>query len=1214
VRFVYTIILPELGVSPPAPPNNAFSMKQRTKTTRALITFLGMLLFLIETAFSQIGGYDPSFSPGTITQNEAPVVVRVVSALSSGKVLIAGDFTKVGGLSQNRIARLTSAGATDSSFNIGTGANGPIRAMLVQTDGKILIGGDFTTYNGVTRNRIARLSSEGALDTTFNPSTGANAPVHAIALYESNILIGGEFTTFNGTARNRIARVTSTGILDSSFDSSRGANGTVHAIAIGNNYSYGNIYVGGAFTQFGGQTRNRLVMLDSSGNVDFRFNRGTGFDGPVYALWANKDNYYDRGLYVGGDFTSYEGGIRSRIARFNLNSNEMKLDQGFNLWADGSVRSITPDGTNGAFSSSYKILVGGDFTLINGAAKNRIARVEISRTAFYGDGVYANPELAFNPSPGPNGAVFSTAYFADGRVAIAGAFSQVSGLETPSVARLYGDIGLNLPGTPSSPVTTAVSESQIVLKWSGGAYTTSTHVERSLDGVSGWTGISPSGSPVADRGLTASTTYFYRSRGYNYNGYGLYSAVANATTNSAAWTGPGVLDPTASPNSGANGSVYAFAKQTDGKLIAVGDFSQINGITTPRIARLNTNLTVDVTFNPGTGPNSGVKAAVIQPDGKILIVGDFSTVAGVSRKYVARLNGDGSLDTAFATSLSPDGSVRALALLPDGRIMIGGDFSIINGFSRDRLARLDANGVLDPTFSVAANSSVECMESYPDGRVLIGGSFSTVQGVSKSGIARLNADGLLDTSFNTGSGASDVRDLAFDTAGRIFLCGGFSSYNGVSRRYLAALDANGNLDSTFDPGAGPSSSVESIAIDGGGKILIGGDFETVAGIYRVRLARLDPTGGLDPTFQIGLGFNSAVRAIEFQNGTQVAVGGSFSSFNGNQANYLTRLNAGTSALPFIVSATALPSGIVGVSYSTQLNAVGGVPPYTWSVTSGSLPSGIVLSADGSLHGISPLGGNETFGVRVTDSNAVIHEKNLNLLIRDITAGLAILEATYGANGLSVNAEPYITANIVNDSVTMSVSNSIFGGDPNYGVVKTLYVRYQDTSGHYQTSVQEGGNLVLPNSANQRLPMDFTQWLSTRFPSSELLNPAITGANADPEHDGVSNLLEFAFGGNPKLNDAALIWPTFDIVGNRPRITFRCDSYRTTLTYTVESTTNLLSDSWVPIARSVGGGTTTPVGGFSTVVDAGTGTRSVRVSPVNELTPGSGFLRVKVQGP
>ena len=1181
-------------------------MKQRTNTTRALISFLGMLLILIETAFSQIGGYDPSFSPGTITQNEAPAAVRVVSALSSGKVLIAGDFTKVGGLSQNRIARLTSAGATDSSFNIGTGANGAIRAMLVQTDGKILIGGDFTTYNGVTRNRIARLSSEGALDTTFNPSTGANAPVHAIALHGSNILIGGEFTTFNGTVRNRIARVTSTGTLDSSFNPSNGANNTVYALATEASSSSASIYAGGAFTQFDSQTHNRLVKLSSSGSADYSFNRDSGFDGPVYALWVSA-NFNDGGLYVGGSFTSFNGMIRGRVARFSLSSYNDGLDQGFNLWADAPVRSFVPYGTNWTYSSSYKILVGGDFSVINGVSKSRIARVEISR-ADYSGGTYANTELAFNPSSGPNGSVFSAGSLSDGRVFIVGAFTQISGSETSPVVRLYGDVGSNLPGTPSPPVATAVSESQIVLKWSG------THVERSPDGVSGWTGISPSGSPAADRGLAASTTYFYRSRGYNYNGYGPYSAVVSATTNSAAWSGPGVLDPTASPNSGANSSVYALAKQTDGKLIAVGDFSQINGITRSRIARLNTDWTVDATFNPGTGPNSGVKAAVVQPDGKILIVGDFSTVAGVNRKYVARLNGDGSLDTTFATSLVPDSSVRALALLPDGRIMIGGDFSNIDSISRSRLARLDATGALDLTFSVAVNSSVNCMESYPDGRVLIGGSFSTVQGVSKSGIARLNADGLLDTSFNTGSGASDVRDLAFDTAGRIFLCGGFSSYNGVSRRYLAALDANGNLDSTFDPGAGPSSSVESIAIDGGGKILIGGDFETVAGIYRVRLARLDPTGGLDPTFQTGLGFSSTVRAIAFQNSNQVAVGGSFSSFNGNQANYLTRLNAGTSASPFIVSATALPSGIVGVSYSIQLNAVGGVPPYTWSVTSGSPPSGIVLSADGSLHGISPLGGNETFGVRVTDSNAVIHEKNLNLLIRDITAGLAILEATYGANGLSVNAEPYITANIVNDSVTMSVSNSIFGGDPNYGVVKTLYVRYQDTSGHYQTSVQEGGNLVLPNSANQRLPMDFTQWLSTKFPSSELLNPAITGANADPEHDGVSNLLEFAFGGNPKLNDAALIWPTFDIVGNRPRITFRCDSYRTTLTYTVESTTNLLSDSWVPIARSVGGGTTTPVSGFSTVVDAGTGTRSVRVSPVNEMTPGSGFLRVKVQGP
>jgi hypothetical protein len=140
-----------------------------------------------------------------------------------------------------------------------------------------------------------------------------------------------------------------------------------------------------------------------------------------------------------------------------------------------------------------------------------------------------------------------------------------------------------------------------------------------------------------------------------------------------------------------------------------------------------------------------------------------------------------------------------------------------------------------------------------------------------------------------------------------------------------------------------------------------------------------------------------------------------------------------------------------------------------------------------------------------------------------------------------NAEHYIMAKIVNDSVTMSVSNDNFGGDPLFGGIKTLYVRYQDTTGHYQTSVREGGSLTLPNSTNQRLPMDFVQWLSTRFATSELLNPAVSGFDAEPENDGMSNLLEFAFGGNPKLNVAALIQPTFDLVGNRPRITFRCDS-------------------------------------------------------------------------
>ncbi len=194
--------------------------------------------FLTTFALAQPGGLDPSFASGTILSGSAPATVYALAVQSNGHAVIAGDFTTVQGVTRNRIARLTPGGGLDPAFAPVSGANGTIRCVLVQTDGRILIGGEFTTYDGVPRNRIARLLPGGTLDTTFNPGTGANGTVHAMALNASSsygspnrpVLIGGEFTTFNGTAKGRITQLTSTGVIDPNFNIGSGANGPVYAI------------------------------------------------------------------------------------------------------------------------------------------------------------------------------------------------------------------------------------------------------------------------------------------------------------------------------------------------------------------------------------------------------------------------------------------------------------------------------------------------------------------------------------------------------------------------------------------------------------------------------------------------------------------------------------------------------------------------------------------------------------------------------------------------------------------------------------------------------------------------------------------------------------------------------------------------------------------------------------------------------------------------
>lgn len=953
-------------------------------------------------------------------------------------------------------------------------------------------------------------------------------------------------------------------------------------------------------------------------SVDYSFNSGVGLDGAVYALALVGDTYSSSaGLYAGGNFTSVDGVVRGRIARFTVSSYGFgsSLDQNCNVWTDAPVRAFVIESQS--YSSQAKILIAGDFTLVNGVSKNRLARLLVGSDYYYGpygSSAYANLDIAFNPSPGINNSVLAAAKVPDGRTLIGGAFNQVSGASTTGLTRLYGDFGSSLPGTLSSLRASPASSTQMILDWGSATNVSGYKIERSSDGVTGWTQIGSSGSPYVDSGLSPGTTYFYRVKATNYNGDGPYSSVVSAATDTSVWTGPGALDPSTGPNSGPNSTVNAIARQSDGKIIVVGSFSQVAGAARKYIARLNADWTLDTSFDAGTGPNSSIKAVAVQPDGKILIGGSFSTVNGVACKYIARLISNGSLDANFDTGIGPSSSIEAICVQADGKILVGGGFSTFNGYSQDYIARLNADGSLDLGYRTTASSTVYSIEIQPDGRAIIGGSFSTVNGVSKTGIARINLDGSLDLTFNTGTGASSVKDLFIQSDGKIVLCGGFSTFNGVARKYVARVDSSGALDTTFDPGTGPNNSLECVAVDAQGKVVIGGSFTTVSGTYRFRIARLNIDGTIDVTFRPGVGMNNVVNDLLIQPDTKIVAGGSFTTVGGVAANYIARLNGGVNGQLMITSVSPLATGTAGTAYSQTFEASGGTPPYSWSVISGALPPGLTLDSSGTLHGNPKMTINATFLLSVTDATLQHSERIFDLSTVDIPSGLVILEATYGANGTTADVKSYVSAKNLNNTVNMTASSSNLGGDPIFGQVKTLYVRYQDSTGHYETSVQEGGTLILPNTAHHRLPMNYAQWASTKFSSGEIGDSGTSGFDADPDGDGFSNLLESAFGGNPKASDSVAFSPALDVLGDKIEISFICDSNRPDLTYTVEASDDLTS--WTTeIARSVSGATIVPVNNLSVVSDSGTGARFVTVTDNADISMnGRRFLRVKVQSP
>src|SRR5262245_39924014 len=157
-----------------------------------------------------------------------------------------------------------------------------------------------------------------------------------------------------------------------------------------------------------------------------------------------------------------------------------------------------------------------------------------------------------------------------------------------------------------------------------------------------------------------------------------------------------------------------------------------------------------------------VNSVAVQSDGKVLIAGGFTTVNGVSRISIARLNPNGTLDRGFqngSTSAGANGPVNSVVVQSDGKTLIGGTFDTVNGVGRTNIARLNADGTVDSSFlnglfgvsrSVGFSSSVLSVAVQSDGEVLIGGGFFEVNGMSRDGVARLNADGALDTAFQNG--------------------------------------------------------------------------------------------------------------------------------------------------------------------------------------------------------------------------------------------------------------------------------------------------------------------------------------------------------------------------------------------------------------------------------------------------------------------------------
>jgi len=907
-----------------------------TKEFQPLLAAVCGLLFLIGTSWRCVSAslLDESFDVGTGPRESsvgpAPGGIRAMALQPDGKIVVGGTFTSFNGSPCDGIVRLNSDGSVDKSFQLGSGKSTSITSLTIQRTGEILVGGFFDDLYGKACRGLVRLKADGSLDDSFLCNSNQLSGVFVIAVQsDGNILVGG----YDG-----VKRLLPDGQLDPTFAATELVSSPIGAII----QLDGKIVASGPPTIAGPSWGSKnLLRLNPDGSLDptflIRTNDSFGPESFVTKAVPTFAIEPDGKILAGGWFYGIYGIVNgipysSLLLRFNVDGT---LDPTFGLQATGWHNPLAllarPDGRI--------VIVSGPMT-IDGVRRLGIAQLlpgGILDTEFHANFEF-QPEPPFEVDFSVNALLLQP----DGKAIVAGQFTSVDGIKRMGMARLRDSSPTNLNiltvSTPGLGPNIAEANTNVLVEVTRAGdpnrRITVDYLTRDSGATAGEDYLPVAGTltfelgerrktfliPILDDDILETNETFtvtlanpsdgvqlnenssleitivdddnfsFRQDQYFVNESAGYVEVTfTASQRETLYViGYQPVDDTAKAGRDylAQTGILKVCDcwQQDGMQrfsIPILDNAEVDGDRSfrvtlrnlssglqlgPRASAVVTILDDDTAAGPAKGFKGTVQTSALQPDGRLLVGGWFTSIDGTNHYYIARLNPDGSNDVSFNPGKSISGPVLALALQSDGKIVIGGRFDAVGGVPRPRVARLNSDGLLDTRFDPGTNWSYPDSESYVvpeihavvvqgDGKILLGGTLTAINGAERRGITRLNPDGSLDEAFVPQlSFIYGVKSLALQDDGKILAGSAEGNYvNGNAG--LQRLNPDGSRDEAF-PIIG-YAAVPAVLVQRDGRILFGHQSFGVSlvGVQKMYIHRLNSDGSEDASFT---GFGNAV--------------------------------------------------------------------------------------------------------------------------------------------------------------------------------------------------------------------------------------------------------------------------------------------------------------------------------------------------------------------